>query len=250
MAKNFVFKEADYLSAPVPNGTKAGVALRIGALNAVTVTAEGGASETISLGAGVTLTQPAGAASGNKPGFASVALKGSANLPVSGVTSFGTPVYIVSGSLISAPSITLGATATTGGTFAAGTYYWKVTAINVAGETIGSNEATQAIAANGTQVLNWSAISGATGYKVYRGTAPGAQSTLVATLGTVVTYTDTGIAGTAGTVPTVNSTGDSLLRVTGGAGAKHFGVALAAKTAPVADVHVKIINNGFAADAA
>lgn len=94
MAKNFVFKEADYLSAPVPNGTKAGVALRIGALNAVTVTAEGGASETISLGAGVTLTQPSGAASGNKPGFASVALKGSALLPVTGVTAWGTPVYI------------------------------------------------------------------------------------------------------------------------------------------------------------
>lgn len=94
MAKNFVFKEADYLSAPVPSGTKAGKALRIGALNAVTVTAEGSVTETITLGAGATLTQPSGALSGNKVGYASVALKGSANLPVTGVTVFGTPVYI------------------------------------------------------------------------------------------------------------------------------------------------------------
>lgn len=94
MAKNFVFKEAEYLSAPVPTGTKAGSALRIGALNAVTVTAEGSVTETLSLGAGTQIIQPSGALSGNEPGFASVALKGSALLPVTGVTAFGTPVYI------------------------------------------------------------------------------------------------------------------------------------------------------------
>ena len=94
MATNFVFKEAEYLSAPVPTGTKAGKALRIGAVNAVTVTAEGSVTETIQLGAGASITQPSGAASGNKPGFASVALKGAAILPVTGVTAWGTPVYI------------------------------------------------------------------------------------------------------------------------------------------------------------
>lgn len=94
MATNIVFKEADYLSAPVPTGTKSGAALRIGALNAVTITAEGSVTETIQLGAGASLTQPSGAASGNKPGYASVALKGSAKLDVTGVTTFGTPVYI------------------------------------------------------------------------------------------------------------------------------------------------------------
>lgn len=91
---NSVFKEADYISLPVPTGTKAGVALRIGLLNAVTVTAEGSVTETITLGAGASITQPSGAASGNEPGFASVALKGSAILPVTGVTAVGTPVYI------------------------------------------------------------------------------------------------------------------------------------------------------------
>jgi predicted RecA/RadA family phage recombinase len=94
MAKNFVFKEAEYLSVPVPTGTLAGKALRIGALNVVTVTDEGSVGKTITLGAGATLTQPSGSASSNEPGFASAALKGAALLPVTGITAFGTPVYI------------------------------------------------------------------------------------------------------------------------------------------------------------
>jgi predicted RecA/RadA family phage recombinase len=94
MAKNFVFKEAEYLSVPVPSGTRAGSALRIGALNVVTVTDEGAATTTIALGAGASIIQPTGSASGNEPGWASAALKGSAHLPVTGVTAFGTPVYI------------------------------------------------------------------------------------------------------------------------------------------------------------
>jgi predicted RecA/RadA family phage recombinase len=94
MAKNFVFKEADYLSLPVPSGTLAGKALRIGVLNVVTVTDEGSVGKTITLGAGATLTQPSGSASSNEPGFASCALKGSANLPVTGATTVGAPVYI------------------------------------------------------------------------------------------------------------------------------------------------------------
>lgn len=92
--KNSVFKEADYISLPVPTGTKSGAPLRIGVLNAVTVTAEGSVTETITLGAGASITQPSGSASGNEPGWASVALKGSANLTVTGATTVGGPVYI------------------------------------------------------------------------------------------------------------------------------------------------------------
>lgn len=58
----------------------------------------------------------------------------------------------------SAPAVTLGTTASSGGTFAAGTYYWKVTAITSNGETVGSNEVTATLAVNGTQTLNWGAI--------------------------------------------------------------------------------------------
>lgn len=46
----------------------------------------------------------------------------------------------------------------------------------------------------------------ATGVKVYRGTAPGAETVLVATLGAVLTYTDTGSAGTSGTPPPTMNT--------------------------------------------
>lgn len=93
MAKKFVFKEADYLSLPVPAGTRAGKPVRVGILNAVTVTDEGAATQTIQLGGGVTLTQPSGGI-GNKPGFASCALKGSAILDVTGVTAIGTQINI------------------------------------------------------------------------------------------------------------------------------------------------------------
>lgn len=94
MATNIVFKEAEFISLPVPTGTKAGLPVRIGTLNAITVTAEGSVTETISLGAGMSLTQVSGAISGNLPGFASCALHGAAILQVTGATTVGGAVYI------------------------------------------------------------------------------------------------------------------------------------------------------------
>lgn len=94
-----------------------------------------------------------------------------------------------------------------GGTFAAATYFWQVTATNASGETVGSVEASAAIALNGSANLAWNAVPGATGYKVYRATSAGGESTspaLVTTItsGATVTYTDTGTATSAGAVPT------------------------------------------------
>lgn len=94
MATNIVFKDSEYISVPAPTGTLAGAALRVGLLNVITVTAEGSVTETITLGAGASIVQPSGALSGNEPGWASAALHGAAILPVTGVTAFGTPVYI------------------------------------------------------------------------------------------------------------------------------------------------------------
>lgn len=107
---------------------------------------------------------------------------------------------------LAAPS-GLGAAANVGGgTFGANTYFWKITATNANGETIGSNEATVAVAANGTATLTWNANpAGTTGIKVYRGTASNGENVLVATLGNVVTYTDTGSAGTAASPPASSS---------------------------------------------
>lgn len=108
---------------------------------------------------------------------------------------------------IAAPVVTLGATAGTGGTFTAGTKYWKVTALNANGETVTSNEVSATLTSTSTQVLNWTAIPGSTGFNVYRGTISGGENVLVATLGVVATYTDTGAAGTAQDPPVVDSTG-------------------------------------------
>ena len=90
MARNEVFKAADYLSLPVKVGTKSGDAVRIGGLNGVATTdeptewhAEHGAWD----------QHP----SGNKDGYASVSLKGAYRLPVAGTGTLnvGDPVYIV-----------------------------------------------------------------------------------------------------------------------------------------------------------
>ena len=89
-------------------------------------------------------------------------------------------------------------------------YYYKVSAINSAGEGALSNEVSvttgsvpsaprnlAAVAGNGTVTLTWSAPSNdggwpVTGYRVYRGTAAGGE-VLVATLGNVLTFEDGGL---------------------------------------------------------
>jgi hypothetical protein len=108
---------------------------------------------------------------------------------------------------LAAPVITLGATAGTGGTFTAGTKYWKVSAINANGETLPSNEVSATLTSTSTQVINWTAVGGATGYNIYRGVIPGQENVLVATVGAVATYTDTGTTGTAQQPLLVDSTG-------------------------------------------
>lgn len=101
------------------------------------------------------------------------------------------------------------ATSTTGGSIAAGTYYYVVTSTTAAGESVQSNE--QSIVTTGTTSTNtitWTAVTGATGYKVYRSTASGVYgaSSLVATIGSgsTVTASDTVASPSAGTPPTTN----------------------------------------------
>lgn len=113
------------------------------------------------------------------------------------------------GGALAAPVLTLGTTNATGGTFAADDYFWKLTAVTGYGETVGSNEVTATLVLNGSQEFSWAAVAGAERYKLYRGTATGAQDVLVATLGSsTLTYTDTGTAGTAATVPTSSTAGN------------------------------------------
>ena len=93
----------------------------------------------------------------------------------------------------------------TGGSFATGNYFWKITAVSAAGESAGSAEVTASITSVtsiGSAALTWSALpAGTTAVKVYRGTVTNTENVLVATLGAVTAYTDTGIAGTSGSPP-------------------------------------------------
>jgi predicted RecA/RadA family phage recombinase len=86
MATNEVFRDADLLSLPVPDGTLSGAPVRVGAaatgLNGVTQTKEG--------------------EGGNADNYASVMLKGAHKLPVSTTTTLAVmdPVYITSGNVL------------------------------------------------------------------------------------------------------------------------------------------------------
>lgn len=96
---------------------------------------------------------------------------------------------------------------TTGGTLAAGAKFYKVTALNANGETLPSAEATVTTTGSTSSVaLAWAAVSGATKYRVYRGTTTNNENVYYEVL--TNSYTDINAAPTAsGTPPTVNTTG-------------------------------------------
>jgi hypothetical protein len=103
------------------------------------------------------------------------------------------------------PVITSLSAAASGGTFTAGTYFYKVTATNASGESAAGVESSQTVILNGTITLNWVPVIGATGYRVYRGTSAGNENAYqVVAGGAVGTFTDTGTAGTGGTPPALS----------------------------------------------
>ena len=98
--------------------------------------------------------------------------------------------------------------ADTGGSLVASTtYFYRVSALNALGESLASTEtslATSAAApATHTMTVNWGAVPLATGYKVY-GRTTGAEQ-LIATVGAVTTYVDTGAITPAGALPLANT---------------------------------------------
>lgn len=101
-----------------------------------------------------------------------------------------------------APTLAAPTTATTGGTLAAATYYYVVTATGATGETVKSNEVSQATTGTTSTVsLSWNFQPGASGYKIYRGTAAGGEAYLTSVGGAVTSFTDTGAATSAGSPP-------------------------------------------------
>lgn len=98
-------------------------------------------------------------------------------------------------------------TATTGGTLAAGTYRYYVTALNAEGETTVSNEQqVTTTGASSTVTVSWAAVTGATSYKIYRTAAGGAAGTqLLVSSDTASPFIDTGALTPAGAYPTRNT---------------------------------------------
>ena len=93
MARNVVWKDADYLSLPVPTGTLSGSPVRVGDLNGLAQTNEGSV-DIARANAQAPNYSTGNAASSNNPGWASVALKGAARLTVDGaIATVGDTVY-------------------------------------------------------------------------------------------------------------------------------------------------------------
>jgi len=106
--------------------------------------------------------------------------------------------------VIAIPTAVVPTPSTAGGTLAANTYFYRVTALNGAGETTGSVEVTATTTgATGSVALVWAAVAGATSYRIYRGTAAGAENVFYTSA--VASFTDTGAASTGGTVPVSNT---------------------------------------------
>lgn len=106
----------------------------------------------------------------------------------------------IGGSSLTTPGTVTATPSASGGTVAAGTYYYKVTALGGGGETVASPEATATTTGSTSSVaLSWTAVTGATGYRIYKGSSTGAENTYFTSA--TNSFTDVGGSGTSGTVP-------------------------------------------------
>lgn len=103
-----------------------------------------------------------------------------------------------------APTVTANAT---GGTIAAATTVsYRITALDAdGGETAASpaGTATTGLDTTNSATITWAAVPGATGYKIY-GRTSGTEA-LIATVGAVTTYTDTGETAPSGALPSAGT---------------------------------------------
>jgi len=95
--------------------------------------------------------------------------------------------------------------ASAGGALAGGTHYFKVTALLHSGggvaHSAASTEVSVSVSSGAAVVVSWSAVSGATGYRIYRGTSPAGQRVYRDTGSTSTTFTYTGSGESSGTPP-------------------------------------------------
>lgn len=125
--------------------------------------------------------------------------------PIPLTTSLNTNLLNCAMQALAPPVQAAATTSVSGGTLAAATYSYVITALSAAGETPRSNE--QSIATTGaasSNTLTWAAVPGASSYKVYRGTGAGLENVFYS-LGNVTTFLDTGAANTVGAPPVLNT---------------------------------------------
>lgn len=100
----------------------------------------------------------------------------------------------------------------TGGTLAAGTYYYRVTALDGVGESLASGDTVSVATVGSTSSirLTWTPSNGAIGYRVYRSTASNMASATMyeVTGGLTNRIIDTGAAGTSQQPPSLSTCAD------------------------------------------
>lgn len=146
-----------------------------------------------------------------------------ANAPA---VSAGQPVYIATDPLVPPAAPSFGSPATTGGFLVHGqAYYYVITATNSLGEsTVGAeaNYTPPGSTSTNEITLTWTAVPGATGYNIYRGTSSGTELKLASVSGTN-TYIDNTNTTPSGAQPTVDTSGGggeyAVVAVAAGAGA-------------------------------
>lgn len=118
---------------------------------------------------------------------------------------FTRPLSWQTTNIVSTPT-GVSATAGTGGTLAAGTYYYKVVARTLTNRGVyarstASAEVSATTGASGSVTINWAAVPNANEYYIY-GRNSGGQNIRFSVTAPTVTFTDTGGAGTSENVPT------------------------------------------------
>jgi len=112
------------------------------------------------------------------------------------------------------PTAATGVGSTTGGTLAAATYYVKIVAVDAFGNTTQAGAESTGVTTTGSTSsisYTWTAVTGATSYQIWFGTATNAESeyfTSVSTSFDLVSST-----GTTGTLPVTNTTGTYAYKI-------------------------------------
>lgn len=131
-----------------------------------------------------------------------------------------TPSFSLPAALV--PNVPVVVASPTGGSLAAGTYYYHVTATAqipdptntswyAIGETTGTPDQSALITTTtGSVTLTWSAVAGAAGYNVYRSNAANTLGNLIAST-TGLSFTDSGVITPTTQEPSLNTTSGVLL---------------------------------------